>query len=164
MAEWLYFDCPCHVSCRNHRYVNYNPSKNLTLKIRFSYVGLNICVLLFIIDRSNTDFLINSLATLSTFITTVLATSLIASKIVLVTRKSHMRHSYTKIIAIVIESGTLTSIVLLCVTILGLVLYARPVYLSTYYGRVITQMNEYFLYCQGPTTVCIYHHIHCNLS
>lgn len=105
----------------------------------------------------------NSLATLSTLVTTVSATFLIALKIVLVTQRSHMHHSYAKILEIVIESAALLSIVLLCITVVELASYVHPFDVSTSYGMALDHMAVYLLYCQGPTTVRIDHYIHYSL-
>lgn len=104
-------------------------------------------------DDINVLVLVNSLATLSTFITTVSATSLVVLKITLVARQSQMRHSYTKIIEIIIESAGLVSIVLLGMSILDLLSYVHPFDPSTTLGTALNQTYAYLSYCQAPITV-----------
>lgn len=101
-----------------------------------------------------TASLLSALGLLSSFITTVTSTSLIALKIILITRQNHMRYSYGKIIEILIQSAALVSIVLLPSSILELVDYVRPYRLDTTTGRVLYQMWMYLGYIQGPVTVC----------
>lgn len=93
------------------------------------------------------------LALLFSATTTVSATSLIALKIVLVTRRSRMQHSYAKIVEILIESAALVSIVLLGVAILELISYVSPYKLGTTSGRHLFQMLQYLSSLYTPVTV-----------
>lgn len=115
-----------------------------------------MCNALFANNVANLDVLMNSLAEFSSFTTTVAASSLIALKIVLVTRKSHMRHSYAKVIEIVIESAVLVSIVLLGIAILEVGSYVHTYHMRTASGRALYQTFEYLSYCQGPITVRVF--------
>lgn len=104
--------------------------------------------------------LLEFLATLSTFITTVSSTFLVALKIILVTRKSPMRNSYAKIIEIVIESAAIVSIVFLGPVILALSKYPHPFSLRTPSGRATYQTFLYLTFIQAPIMVRIPHCIH----
>lgn len=121
------------------------------------YAGLNILLLWISIlgDISRLSILINALATLSNLVTTVSTTFLVALKIVLATRQSHMRRSYSKTIEIIIESGTLPSTIFLYIVITGLVDYIRSVDLSTPFGTVVYMVGDYLVFCQGLIAVRI---------
>jgi hypothetical protein len=97
--------------------------------------------------------LISFLSTAFAVITTASATFLIALKIVLVTRRSYMQHSYTRIIRILIESAALLSISGLILAILDLVSYFNPYKLNTQTGRFLFQIFVCITYTQAPITV-----------
>lgn len=105
--------------------------------------------------------LIQSLTTLFSFITTVSATSLIALKIIVVTRQTHRRHHYTKIINIIVQSAVILSVVLLGIAILSLIDYARPFDIGTASGKFCYQLESYLAYTQGPVTVRNIRYYHC---
>lgn len=105
--------------------------------------------------QDDSSILPNALAFLSSFITTISATSLIALKIVLVTRQSHQNYSYAKIIEILTQSAALVSIFLFVSSVVELLDYMHPFTLSTARGRFFIQVIGYLTYIQAPVTVCI---------
>lgn len=101
----------------------------------------------------NQDRLLAAAAALSSLITTVIATFLIALKIILVTRRSRMQHSYTKVLDILIQSAALEAVVLLGITTLSLVGLVHPFIITTTSGRSFYSMYEYLVFMQCPVTV-----------
>ncbi|KAF5309491.1 hypothetical protein D9619_012494 [Psilocybe cf. subviscida] len=81
--------------------------------------------------------LLASLSSLCSAFITLLATSLIALKIVLVTRNSRIRHSYAKTIEIIVESAALVSFITLVMGILELISYVHPYDLGTTSGLLV---------------------------
>jgi hypothetical protein len=112
-------------------------------------VALNIWTLTF---SSTVSVLVQALATWTTFMTTISASSLIALKILLVTRQSHSPYSYAKTIEVIIESAALVSVVFLLVAIFNVVSYVHPLDIGTASGRVLFQTSVYLLYLQVPFT------------
>ncbi|KAF5328113.1 hypothetical protein D9619_013638 [Psilocybe cf. subviscida] len=96
--------------------------------------------------------MILSLGLFSSSITTVSTTTLIALKIIIVTRRSRMRYSYEKIREILVESAAIVLIGTLGLTIVDMVLYVHPVHLDTISGRFAYGAGEYINYLQSPTT------------
>lgn len=99
------------------------------------------------------DQLIQALGVISSFITTVSTTFLIALKITLVTRQSRRLHHYTKIIEILVQSAAMLSILLLVLAILILVDFVNPFDITTTTGMFCYQLNNYLLYTQLPIEV-----------
>lgn len=60
---------------------------------------------------SNTSILLAGLSEVFSVVTTVLATAMIALKIILVTRKCRARYSYAKVIEILVQSAALESLI-----------------------------------------------------
>lgn len=94
------------------------------------------------------------IATLASALTTVTATLLIALKIVIVTRKSSMHHSYAKVIEIIVESGALVSTIMLAEALLELVSFLQPFDLATKSGQILVQLAEYVSSFQTWIVVC----------
>lgn len=159
VAAQIYLDYPCHFTSCDCRYVYYNLSNTAFICIGILYTGLIIRSDVFL--GGHDGALTASLDQISSCVTTVLATSLIALKIILTTRQSQMRHSYSKIIATVVEAATPVSILLLALTVLALVGYAHPYKLNTTRGSFFFQMFQYLLLMQGPVTACISFSITC---
>lgn len=124
------------------------------------YTGLTLCD--YFVETENIGSLIEALGILCSFITTLSATSLIALKIVLVTRQSHMRHSYSKIIEILVQSAAIVSIVLFGMAVLILVSRTHPWNLNTTSGRFFFQLGEYLIFVQLPVSVRIPGCFYCN--
>ncbi|KAF5309520.1 hypothetical protein D9619_012486 [Psilocybe cf. subviscida] len=78
-----------------------------------------------------------TLSSLFSAVTTLLATFLLVLKIVFVTRKSRMQHSYTKILQILIESAALVSFVMLSTSTLALISDVHPFALKTKIGTIL---------------------------
>ena len=83
------------------------------------------------------------IAALATAMTTASATFFIVLKIVLVTRKSRMHHSYTQIIVIIVESGALVSVLMLAAAFLQLISFVHPLDLESTSGKILFQVGEY---------------------
>ncbi|KAF5310033.1 hypothetical protein D9619_010140 [Psilocybe cf. subviscida] len=132
----------CHVLWRDIRVL----VALITLLV--ATAGLLLSDALLVLDHFS--FLIGSLGVLSSFMTTISATSLIALKIVLVTRRSRIHCSYAKVVEILVESAALVSIVALGITVMELLDYARPYKLGTMAGRVSYDVMEYLSYLKGP--------------
>ncbi|KAF5321955.1 hypothetical protein D9619_000016 [Psilocybe cf. subviscida] len=132
----------CHILWRN-RY----------LLIFLVMILITTAVIMLCDDFLNNVNLIAPFTTLVaffSFMTTVSATSLIAWKIASLTRESHIRHSYTKVLQILVESAALVSVVLSGVFILSLIDAVHIFNLGTMRGKVMLQMASYFGYMQGP--------------
>lgn len=97
--------------------------------------------------------LIQALGLLSSFITTVFATSLIAFKIIRVTRQSHRQHHYRRVIEILVQSAAIVSIVMLGLVILSLMAFVSPFDVSTASGRFCYQLYTYLVFAQNPILV-----------
>ncbi|KAF5309188.1 hypothetical protein D9619_012839 [Psilocybe cf. subviscida] len=97
-----------------------------------------------------TNYLASSLASLSCLITTVSATSLIALKIVLVTKQNRMRRSYAKAVRILVQSAAIVSIVQLGMTVLQLISFFHSYNVHTSTGKFCSYMYDYLGYMQGP--------------
>ncbi|KAF5313766.1 hypothetical protein D9619_013679 [Psilocybe cf. subviscida] len=95
-------------------------------------------LLVIVLPRSSVRFTLLSVALgiLFSAATTVLATSMIALKIILVTRESRSQYSYTKVIEILVQSAALQSAVLLVNGIIVFMAYVDPTLL-------VAQMNAY---------------------
>lgn len=102
---------------------------------------------------NRTGELISSLSMISSVLTTVSATCLITLKIVVVTRRSHMRHSYDKIVEILVESAALVAVVALAVAIMDLVSFVHPDRVSTESGRLFYVLSEILGLVQTPIVV-----------
>ncbi|KAF5310294.1 hypothetical protein D9619_010139 [Psilocybe cf. subviscida] len=96
------------------------------------------------------SLLIGPLGVLSSFVTTISATFLIALKIILVTRYSRTQYLYAKILEILVESAALVSIVALGITVTELLAYAHPYQLDSTTGRLSYYLRQYFSSLQGP--------------
>ncbi|KAF5317952.1 hypothetical protein D9619_012050 [Psilocybe cf. subviscida] len=94
--------------------------------------------------------LLSGLSTLTSVLTTLAATCLISWRIALVTRRSNMLHSYTKIIEILIESAALITIVNVVQAILQLISVTHPISLTNTSGVVIFELYQYLSFIQGP--------------
>lgn len=95
--------------------------------------------------------ILNSLGIFCSVTTTVSATSLIACKIVLVTRRSRMVYSYNKILEILVQSAALVSIFLSAIAILQL--FAPNVDHITPHQRLMYNISIYMKYSLGAIIV-----------
>lgn len=122
------------------------------MRLNVVLTGLVICTDVFrSIPRG---VLLDSLSSILIVTTLVATTSLIALKIVLVTRQSPVRRSYARIVDVLIHSAALVSIVDLSITILQLVDYVDTFKLSTTRGIRLYQVTTYLTYMSAPLTVC----------
>lgn len=81
----------------------------------------NLYFMLILSTGSNTSLLSSGLGQIFSAATTVVATTLIVLKIVLVTRKSRAGYSYTKVIEILIQSAALQSLVMIFASVVSFV-------------------------------------------
>lgn len=90
--------------------------------------------------------------------TTVSATSMIALKIILVTRESHARYSYAKVIEILVQSAALESLVMIVNCIADIAQYALAASNSNNVTLelVILQISAYASAFRIFAKVCIY--------
>lgn len=95
----------------------------------------------------------NALGILSSFLTTMSATLFIGLKIFLVTRQSHMRRTYARIVIILVESAALVSVIGLLTTILIFQGYVHPSKLYTTSGGEIFQLAYYLGALVNPVMV-----------
>ncbi|KAF5311104.1 hypothetical protein D9619_007632 [Psilocybe cf. subviscida] len=103
-----------------------------------------------LLQNEQTSRITNLLVTLFSFIITVSATCLVILKIVLITRRSHMRHSYAKIIEILVQSAALVSIVVVGSAIPEAYNIIQPFALGTTTGNVLYRMDQYTSYILCP--------------
>lgn len=92
---------------------------------------------------------------------TLFATVLITLKIMIVTRRSQVQHSYTKVIEILIESATTTSAILLLDSILLLIASQRsqPQNTDTLSELLPWLILNYVEAIRVPITVCLWYNI-----
>lgn len=126
---------------------------NLVLMYKTNWIGLQIYTLN---APLHIQTLTSAISCLASFITVSSATSLIVLKIVLVTRRSKMGRSYTKICEILIESAALVSIWYLGIAILQIASHVHPFVISTSFGRLLYRMYVYLDNSRGPITVCVW--------
>lgn len=93
--------------------------------------------------QSHTRYSVRGLPTIISAICTLSGTLLIVVKIVLVTRQSRIRHSYGRVIEILVESAALVSTILLVQGILAVVTYFHTFRLSTRDGMFGYQLAKY---------------------
>lgn len=98
--------------------------------------------------------LVTSLTLISATVTSLLATSLAALRIIVVTRQSPMRRSYFRVVEILFESAALVCIVFLAIAIIDLIDYIHPFNLRTIGERVLFEVSWHLWISQGPITVC----------
>lgn len=106
------------------------------------------------VTRDRIIVLTSFIASLASAMTTVTATFFLVLKIVLVTRKSRMQHSYTKAMKIIVESGALVSMLMLAEALLQLASFVHTFDLSTSSGKVLTQLLVYTTSIHTPIIVC----------
>lgn len=105
------------------------------------------------IEFPNASPTYSSLQLLFSAIITMSATSLIGLKIFLVTRQSHMRRSYLRVMEILVQSAVLVSIILWINCIFGLVSLKHPVHLGTSGDTVFYELGSYLNIIQPPLIV-----------
>lgn len=104
------------------------------------------------LDR-RTYLLLTFSVQLTSLLTIVAATCLIALKIMCVTRQNRTHYSYTKIVNILVESAALVSIIAILVAILELLAYLRPYNVDTTTGRFFYELSQYIFALQTPILV-----------
>lgn len=100
-----------------------------------------------------------ALGVLSTFITTISATFLMALKIILVTHQSRRQHQYSRIIEIIVQSAAIVSVGTLCLAILSLIDFISPFEPDTSLGEICHQLYAYLVFVELPIAVsclCVY--------
>ncbi|KAF5321952.1 hypothetical protein D9619_000015 [Psilocybe cf. subviscida] len=135
----------CHMLWRS-RYI-------LTCLVTLLLVSTGISIYNLVPASIESAVLTETFGMLCSLITTGSSTFLIALKIVLVTRRSHMQHTYGKILEILIQSAALVSTVLLIMAILQIYSYVHAFKPSTASGRSLIQMSIYLACLQTPVTV-----------
>lgn len=160
LAEEVHLGCTPHTASGNHGCV-ITCCERLSCLLLYHVATVLRIWSIFPLTRLADTPLLQAMGTLTSFLTTVSTTALIALKIVLVTRRSHMHHSYSKVLEILIESSALASIVTFSGAVLLLLSVVHPFRVYKSSGRLLLQVSGLFDCLLIPAVVCKpYNHIY----